>query len=373
MPSLETNSTSSVPSSSHGSNFAELLSDAELPPPREGLPTGFRMRASAHYVDQLDTAPRPTLRAIAVSAIEADAAIEAPDALIASVREFGVLEPLLVQNDPRGRQFRLIAGRARLAAARAAGLRDVPCVVHTLSDEAATAMSEATRGTRPRDERAPANADPGTSLYPAQREIESALTTIASCAPLLEVPSALARHSAVQVIGAESRRAQRMLKAMTVLGTGVAVRRAVIKAAGLFTRLQESFQEERRLLGSDASVSILADPQLSFYGDADLLLTAMTSGLAALTAAAGERPRELSLTAGAGTAPGTIALDVSDHSVIVSESFVRTAFTAPWPVPDGDAALLLLQAARAIARAHGGSLSLASDPAARFRLQLPGQ
>jgi ParB family chromosome partitioning protein len=52
---------------------------------------------------------------------------EALAALSASVREHGVLQPLLVR--PAGDGYELIAGERRLRAAVAAGLADVPIVV----------------------------------------------------------------------------------------------------------------------------------------------------------------------------------------------------------------------------------------------------
>lgn len=47
--------------------------------------------------------------------------------LEASVRAEGILQPLIVEN--RGDHFTVIAGHRRLAAARRAGLREVPCIL----------------------------------------------------------------------------------------------------------------------------------------------------------------------------------------------------------------------------------------------------
>ncbi len=187
MVPLEMNPPSPFSASNDPTDFSDI-DDPDSQSKREGLPAGFRMRASSHYVDQLETPPRPTLRAVALAAIETDALPEASEHLVNSIRTHGVLEPLLVQMDPRGRQYRLIAGRQRLAGARAAGLREVPCVVHTVSDAEATVLREATRdqlrheGTPP-----PAPAEAMAWVYPAQREVETALTTIESCTPLLNL------------------------------------------------------------------------------------------------------------------------------------------------------------------------------------------
>jgi hypothetical protein len=354
------NSPTPFSSDNDPTEFPEL-DDTESPSRREGLPAGYRMRASAHYVDQLETPPRPTLRTIPIASIETDSLPDAPDHLVHSMRTHGVVEPLLVQVDSRGRQYRLIAGRRRLAAARAAGIRDALCVVHTISDAEAAELRNATReldGEEPPPS-SPAVATPAWE-YPAQREMESALTTIESCTPLLHLSSAAARNGAAQVITAECRRAHRMLKAMQALGDGVPMRRSHIQAIDLFTRLLDGFRDEQRVLGADPRVHIHADPQVTFYGDDDLLLMALSSVLTALTAAAGDRSRDLTFTA-AGASHGTVTLGLTDRSLVLSDTFVRTAFTSRWPVPDGDGALMLLQASRRIAAIHGGSLTLASD------------
>lgn len=59
---------------------------------------------------------------------------EALDSLTASVRELGVLQPLLVRQD--GDKYELIAGERRWRAAKRAGLQDVPVIVRKADDTA---------------------------------------------------------------------------------------------------------------------------------------------------------------------------------------------------------------------------------------------
>lgn len=59
--------------------------------------------------------------------------------LVASVREHGVLQPLLVRAGADG--FELIAGERRLRAAREAGLADVPVIVTDADDEESLALA----------------------------------------------------------------------------------------------------------------------------------------------------------------------------------------------------------------------------------------
>jgi len=55
--------------------------------------------------------------------------------LAASIREHGVLQPLIVTPEPNRDEFRLIAGERRLQAARMAGLHAVPVIVRSVSDQ----------------------------------------------------------------------------------------------------------------------------------------------------------------------------------------------------------------------------------------------
>jgi ParB family chromosome partitioning protein len=54
--------------------------------------------------------------------------------LTESIREKGVLEPLLVRYVPREDCFHIISGERRYHASRAAGLREVPCIEKTADD-----------------------------------------------------------------------------------------------------------------------------------------------------------------------------------------------------------------------------------------------
>jgi len=103
------------------------------------------MRADSHYVEQLDGAtPAVTVQFIAVHAIDvSDAPADALPPLVESIKRHGVLEPLVVQRN--NGTYKTITGQKRLAAARAAGLRDVPCLVHHVPDERAQALRELLR------------------------------------------------------------------------------------------------------------------------------------------------------------------------------------------------------------------------------------
>ena len=53
--------------------------------------------------------------------------------LAASIRAYGILQPLTVRRTEKG--YQLIAGERRLRAARLAGLREVPCLVARVDEQ----------------------------------------------------------------------------------------------------------------------------------------------------------------------------------------------------------------------------------------------
>ncbi|HEU0369229.1 MAG TPA: ParB/RepB/Spo0J family partition protein [Candidatus Acidoferrum sp.] len=107
---------------------------------RAGLPVTLKMRHDSHYVESLTSYSGAAIgRMIPVEQIRPN-----PDQprksigdlrdLTDSVREKGVLEPLLVRFVPREDCYYLISGERRYHAARAAGLREVPCIEKTADD-----------------------------------------------------------------------------------------------------------------------------------------------------------------------------------------------------------------------------------------------
>lgn len=110
---------------------------------KRGLPTGLQMRHDAHYVEELaGQRPLPVGRFIAVESLEPNPEqprVEIGDLseLTASIRDKGVLEPLLVRpSEKMGGRWMIIAGERRWRAACAAGLREVPCIEMEVDDRA---------------------------------------------------------------------------------------------------------------------------------------------------------------------------------------------------------------------------------------------
>ncbi len=92
------------------------------------------MRHDAHYVEELASqTPASIGRRISIELIDPNPdqpRVEIGDLseLILSIKERGVLEPLLVTPSALKGRWMIIAGERRWRAARAAGLREVPCI-----------------------------------------------------------------------------------------------------------------------------------------------------------------------------------------------------------------------------------------------------
>ncbi|HEV2705563.1 MAG TPA: ParB/RepB/Spo0J family partition protein [Pyrinomonadaceae bacterium] len=109
---------------------------------KRGLPTGVHMRHDAHYVEELaGQRPTPVGRLISIEQLDPNPEqprVEIGDLseLTASISDKGVLEPLLVKPSVASGRWMIIAGERRWRAARAAGLREVPCIEMDVDDRA---------------------------------------------------------------------------------------------------------------------------------------------------------------------------------------------------------------------------------------------
>ena len=108
-----------------------------------GLPVTLKMRHDAHYVESLTSYSGAAVgRMIPVDQIRPNPeqprkALGDLRELTESIREKGVLEPLLVRFMAREDCYYIISGERRYHASRAAGLREVPCI-EKMADDAET-------------------------------------------------------------------------------------------------------------------------------------------------------------------------------------------------------------------------------------------
>jgi ParB family transcriptional regulator, chromosome partitioning protein len=110
---------------------------------KAGLPVTLKMRHDAHYVESLTSYSGAAVgRMIPVDQIRPNPdqprkALGDLRELTESIRQKGVLEPLLVRFVPREECYYIISGERRYHSARAAGLREVP-VIEKIADDAET-------------------------------------------------------------------------------------------------------------------------------------------------------------------------------------------------------------------------------------------
>lgn len=99
---------------------------------QKGLPSSRRMRHDYHFVENLAGRHAETIgKMISLEIIDLNPRQPRGDVgdltdLISSIKEKGVLEPLLVS--PRGDRYQIIAGERRFLASLEAGLSKVPCI-----------------------------------------------------------------------------------------------------------------------------------------------------------------------------------------------------------------------------------------------------
>ena len=106
--------------------------------PRRGLPRTLKMRHDTHYVETLaSSAGVPIGRMLAIDQIDPNPnqphqVMGDLSELIASIKEKGILEPIVVRQ--RGSRFQIDAGERRYQAAIQVGLTEIPAVIRELDD-----------------------------------------------------------------------------------------------------------------------------------------------------------------------------------------------------------------------------------------------
>ena len=101
---------------------------------RTGLPPTVRMRHDFHYVESISALTGAAIgKMIPLDRIRPNPNQPRKELgdlhdLTLSIREKGVLEPLLVRFDPEDDMYTIISGERRFHASKAAGLMEVPCI-----------------------------------------------------------------------------------------------------------------------------------------------------------------------------------------------------------------------------------------------------
>jgi hypothetical protein len=321
---------------------------------REGLPPGYRMRADAHYVDQLTArSPDAAVRSIAIDEIDAapiDVATIQP--LTRAIVAHGVLQPLLVRREDS--RFRVIAGRKRLAAARAAGLPVVPCFTHQVDDAGAELLAQAenTRGNAP-DTRVGAGGllDPESVLLKLADDLHS-IEAAASLLASRGLPTS--RRVTVDLIRAEAWRALWLIQAGATADRSQRGETRLSVLGTILERVRDGFLPESRLSGVDIQVCV-PDWNVSAVVDERSLMAGLTGGIIATLGFVEQAPGAV-ITLIASAAPGgSLGIDIAQDAVTVPAEVASRLFDSSWTDrPGGWAAIVGALTARAVAQQHGG-------------------
>jgi ParB-like chromosome segregation protein Spo0J len=351
--------------------------DNPLAPVREGLPPRYRMRADAHYVEQLDSkVVNSPIRFMDVHAIDNPRPDDGPTpsaAFVESIKRHGVLQPLLVRN--RAGRHVVIAGRKRLAAAVAAGLREVPCLIERVDDDEAQTMAAATNVVAVESAGARAAVAPAPIDFPFGAFAEC-LTAVASSASLLAPGSTLTQVVAVDLVRAEAARALQLLIAMRVLRGEAAPARRPVTISLLLERTRERSVAERRLRGLTIDVDVQPHAPVTVWGDEELLMSAlgtMVMSTAALIESTHGSSVTLRITRQGDESYVLTAVHGTElphhwRSKLIEDAREPIARAGDVTTP----ALVLLRAARRIAELHGGHMTLdCADGRTNVSLSLP--
>jgi ParB-like chromosome segregation protein Spo0J len=332
---------------------------------REGLPKTYRSRHDSHYVEQLSGGgAMPLLRMLPPSRIDAVNLPEAGDlgALAASVAQHGVLQPLLVRaHDGR---FSLIDGRRRLSAARAAAMREVPCLVYTVDEEQAAHLGEASNVQEappvPPSAVAPVDApavacDPLTAATLA--ELQHALGTVRGCLQWLPRARTTTRERvAARLLAADLDRAEWLVRARQYLAGALRVALRPTKVADIaadVTAMAPAVALHGGTLEVDASKG-----DHVFTADRALLSHA-ARGLAWALLAAGEAAGDMRVRVSIAPAQGRTVLAVSEPAAVFAQPALLQFFEAGWTKrPGGAAAEAAVLIARYAAAQHGAQLEV---------------
>lgn len=339
-------------------------------PVREGLPPKFRMRHAPHYVEQLmGDAPLQTVRQVPVDSIDEVPIVDvkspsvtaALDDLVASIREVGVLQPLLVAARD-GSRFELLAGSHRLSAARQAGLANVPCLVVNADVEAAMRFrAQAARRAVP-ESRATTGADstddaPPALLRTAFAEITTSMRFVNSLAPNARPHDSGSRASMVlDTIGVESHRAATMAAAGALLMRTDPLRLRPLDCAAVLETIRAEIKLVARLKGVDVAwTQSLALAKT--VADREALVTGWSALIHAVLGAAREAD-QLTIALSTARVRPAIMLEVMLRGGSLNGSAEAFLDTDRHDHPAGQAGAMMLASARQSAHLHGGRLTV---------------
>jgi hypothetical protein len=313
------------------------------------------MRADSHYVDQLESRQAgPIVRLLSLPQIDISDVppLVGLEALTRSIAAHGILQPLLVRR--QNARYQLISGRKRLAAAAAAGLTEVPCVVHHVDEADARVLAEAENT---RTEAGGESTQPlgyGDAVAQVLKAVSTELGTIASLANAVKPggPTSLHGRVSADLLQAQTWRAAWLVSSTLAVRPGPSSRARSLSS--ILDRVKTGFEAEARLtrLRLDGSV---APSAAALNLDEELGVTMLTGCVLATLSWLGEidEPRvDIRIVSPNQRA---VRIEVVQRLVAAPPDAVN-AFREPSLGRSGDlTAWLAVQAVKAIASRLGGS------------------
>ena len=367
MPEFEINQAANETIASPETPYLDPDDFADVPTSRgrEGLPKAFRMRHASHYVEQLmGDAPIQSVRQIPIDQVVGPEVKADVSELVASIREVGLLQPLLVTSREPSR-FELLAGRHRLSAARQAGLSAVPCLLVNTDHDADKLKAHTERKSTIEDKPTPppvvapsidssATAD---VLRTAFSEISTSMRFIDSLAPIARInDSGLRATMLVNAISIEAHRATTLAAAASLLTRREPLRLEAIDGAAVLQAIRAEVRVEARMKGVtiDWTQSVALARTVA---DVEALSTGWSALVHALLSLADDGDR-LEIMLDAPRVRPALILQVKMHCDSPAPAGDRF-FDATWiDHPAGRSGAVMLAAALHSARLHGGRLSL---------------
>jgi hypothetical protein len=318
---------------------------------KEGLPAKFSMRHDAHYVDELVSA-KGVRQVIRVPLKHfADAPHQGPNIqpLVDSIAKLGVLQPLLIRRH-RGR-YEIIAGAKRLAAAKAAGLTEVPCLLYDVEDSLAQRMQEATNlrsGGRDAELK---------TIFPL---LGQSLQTLLSCLRALETGDPPGNRAASDLIRIEAARAAQLTWGATLIGFTTNLVIQEFDGADVLEGVLRNCEKEHVL--NQIKFEKRIQRPCTLKADRRLVSVAMRGAVdAILPLALSRRKATIGVRFGRHEPSRHIVLQVSQGVLRPPDSVWNRWFDLDWRErPGGVASGVGLLAAKRVIELHGGRIQI--DP-----------
>jgi hypothetical protein len=344
---------SSIDAAPGGDELSVVQLEAALGTDREGLPSGYRMRADRHYVDLLasGSASLP-VRMVPVNQIDSDDSLQRADLqpLVESIRLLGVIHPLLVRR--RESRYTVVAGRKRLAVAQTLRLATVPCLVHDLDDAQAAALEAADNLTI----RAAVSEERAWMHTAAVRQLVAEhLTTVRACGDIVARGVPAMNRSMLDIIRAHSWRAARLVDALDLIANAPAPQCRERAMSGVVDEVLEGFGPESRLNGVTIRAQVREDLSSSGLNDRELL-SGLSGALLAMLPLVEPAVRPMLTVRASNAAAGSVVLEVTQSNVAATKRLANQFFDdeAAADRTGGYAAAAGALAARVVAERHGG-------------------